>query len=98
MCACVFFSFFFKCNVGSLQKEKRRIFAGLLIFLIIFGTLLLAEHHRGHHNDHVHDSAVSSVSIVSEGTLDLDEVIFHLISLCVLPHHVMAMRQLCVVF
>ncbi|KAL0371947.1 UNVERIFIED_CONTAM: COBW domain-containing protein 1 [Sesamum calycinum] len=27
---------------------------------------------QGHHHDHVHDSAVSSVSIVSEGTLDLD--------------------------
>ncbi|KAF8011057.1 hypothetical protein BT93_J1618 [Corymbia citriodora subsp. variegata] len=34
------------------------------------------EEHKGHHHhhDHVHDSAVSSVSIVSEGTLDLDEV------------------------
>ncbi|KAK4364722.1 hypothetical protein RND71_016080 [Anisodus tanguticus] len=33
------------------------------------------EHHKGHHHhEHVHDSAVSSVSIVSEGTLDLDEV------------------------
>ncbi|KAL3497952.1 hypothetical protein ACH5RR_040684 [Cinchona calisaya] len=32
------------------------------------------EHHKGHHHDHVHDSAVSSVSIVSEGNLDLDEV------------------------
>ncbi|PHT58623.1 hypothetical protein CQW23_00986 [Capsicum baccatum] len=34
------------------------------------------EHHKGHGHlhDHVHDSAVSSVSIVSEGTLDLDEV------------------------
>ncbi|KAJ4952044.1 hypothetical protein NE237_028876 [Protea cynaroides] len=32
------------------------------------------EHHRGHHHDHKHDSAVSSVSIVSEETLDLDEV------------------------
>ncbi|KAL3818313.1 hypothetical protein ACJIZ3_004218 [Penstemon smallii] len=30
------------------------------------------EHHKGHHHDHVHDSAVTSVSIVSEGTLDLD--------------------------
>ncbi|PKI76541.1 hypothetical protein CRG98_003092 [Punica granatum] len=30
--------------------------------------------HKGHHHDHVHDSAVSSVSIVSEGMLDLDEV------------------------
>ncbi|MFS7990248.1 putative cobalamin (vitamin B12) biosynthesis CobW-like, cobW-like domain superfamily [Helianthus anomalus] len=28
--------------------------------------------HQGHHHDHKHDSAVSSVSIVSEGTLDLD--------------------------
>ncbi|CAK9172046.1 unnamed protein product [Ilex paraguariensis] len=33
------------------------------------------EHHKGHHHDHIHDLAVSSVSIVSEGTLDLDEVI-----------------------
>ncbi|XP_059649475.1 uncharacterized protein LOC132295293 [Cornus florida] len=32
------------------------------------------EHHKGHHHNHVHDSAVSSVSIVSEGTLDLDEL------------------------
>ncbi|CAH9080711.1 unnamed protein product [Cuscuta europaea] len=32
------------------------------------------EHHKGHHHDHLHDSAVTSVSIVSEGTLDLDEV------------------------
>ncbi|KAG8382077.1 hypothetical protein BUALT_Bualt05G0039000 [Buddleja alternifolia] len=30
------------------------------------------EHHKGHHHDHVHDSSVSSVSIVSEGILDLD--------------------------
>ncbi|KAE9614451.1 hypothetical protein Lal_00012272 [Lupinus albus] len=30
--------------------------------------------HKGHHHDHVHDSAVSSVSIVAEGTIDLDEV------------------------
>ncbi|KAL8498540.1 hypothetical protein ACS0TY_021754 [Phlomoides rotata] len=30
------------------------------------------HHHKGHHHDHKHDSAVSSVSIVSEGTLDLD--------------------------
>uniref|UniRef100_A0A5B7BV27 CobW C-terminal domain-containing protein n=1 Tax=Davidia involucrata TaxID=16924 RepID=A0A5B7BV27_DAVIN len=32
------------------------------------------EHHKGHHHDHVHDSAVSSVSIVHEGILDLDEI------------------------
>ncbi|XP_059443305.1 uncharacterized protein LOC132175382 [Corylus avellana] len=32
------------------------------------------EHHKGHHHDHTHDSAVSSVSIVSEGTLDIDEL------------------------
>ncbi|MCL7025666.1 hypothetical protein MKW94_016457 [Papaver nudicaule] len=32
-------------------------------------------HHGGHHHhDHVHDSAVTSVSIVCEGNLDLDEV------------------------
>ncbi|KAJ0625322.1 hypothetical protein HanHA89_Chr01g0000371 [Helianthus annuus] len=31
------------------------------------------ECHQGHHHDLKHDSAVSSVSIVSEGTLDLDE-------------------------
>lgn len=29
---------------------------------------------HNHHHDHIHDSAVSSVSIVSEGNLDLDEV------------------------
>ncbi|KAL9667421.1 hypothetical protein QQ045_001779 [Rhodiola kirilowii] len=34
-----------------------------------------AEHgHHHHHHNHKHDSAVSSVSIVAEGTLDLDEV------------------------
>ncbi|KAK9667737.1 hypothetical protein RND81_13G008000 [Saponaria officinalis] len=32
------------------------------------------EHHKGHHHDHAHDSAVSSVSIVSERTVDLDEL------------------------
>ncbi|KAK7250587.1 hypothetical protein RIF29_33112 [Crotalaria pallida] len=33
------------------------------------------QEHRGHHHhNHVHDSAVSSVSIVAEGTLYLDEV------------------------
>ncbi|XP_042490871.1 P-loop guanosine triphosphatase YjiA-like isoform X2 [Macadamia integrifolia] len=32
------------------------------------------EHHGGHHHHHKHDSGVSSVSIVYEGTLDLDEV------------------------
>ncbi|XP_042952782.1 P-loop guanosine triphosphatase YjiA-like isoform X2 [Carya illinoinensis] len=32
------------------------------------------EHQEGHHHNHTHDSAVSSVSIVYEGTLDLDEV------------------------
>lgn len=32
------------------------------------------ECHQGHHHDHKHDSSVSSVSIVSEGTLDLDEL------------------------
>ncbi|EOA18695.1 hypothetical protein CARUB_v10007271mg [Capsella rubella] len=30
--------------------------------------------HKEHQHDHVHDSAVTSVSIVSEGKLDLDEV------------------------
>ncbi|MED6206236.1 hypothetical protein PIB30_024828 [Stylosanthes scabra] len=33
------------------------------------------HNHKGHHDhDRVHDSTVSSVSIVAEGTLDLDEV------------------------
>ncbi|MED6220068.1 hypothetical protein PIB30_041456 [Stylosanthes scabra] len=33
------------------------------------------HNHKGHHDhDHVHDASVSSVSIVAEGTLDLDEV------------------------
>ncbi|KAJ6833923.1 uncharacterized protein M6B38_336875 [Iris pallida] len=31
------------------------------------------DHHGEHHHDHIHDSTVRSVSIVSEGTLDLDE-------------------------
>ncbi|KAM6556514.1 hypothetical protein CsatB_003533 [Cannabis sativa] len=32
------------------------------------------HHHHHHHHNHVHDSAVTSVAIVSEGTLDIDEV------------------------
>lgn len=32
------------------------------------------HHHEHHHHGHKHDSSVSSVSIVSEGALDLDEV------------------------
>lgn len=32
------------------------------------------HHHHHHHHDHVHDSTVTSVSIVCEGTLDLDEL------------------------
>ncbi|KAK3037649.1 hypothetical protein RJ639_030426 [Escallonia herrerae] len=50
------------------------LFALVLIYRCFFSALLLHEHHKGHHHDHVHDSAVSSVSIVSEGTLDLDEL------------------------
>lgn len=42
--------------------------------LTYFSSVLLTEHHKGHHHDHAHDSAVTSVSIVSEGTIDLDEV------------------------
>uniref|UniRef100_A0A7N0V950 CobW C-terminal domain-containing protein n=1 Tax=Kalanchoe fedtschenkoi TaxID=63787 RepID=A0A7N0V950_KALFE len=37
------------------------------------GTEHQGHHHHDHHH-HKHDSAVSSVSIVAEGTLDLDEV------------------------
>lgn len=54
-----------------------------LLFKPLFVTSINlddAECHS-HHHDHVHDSAVTSVSIVSEGILDLDEVIdypFHL--------------------
>jgi hypothetical protein len=40
-----------------------------------FVVLNVSTEHKGHHHDHVHDSAVSSVSIVAEGTLDRDEVI-----------------------
>ncbi|KAK9928178.1 hypothetical protein M0R45_025324 [Rubus argutus] len=36
--------------------------------------LLVLREHDNHHHNHVHDSTVSSVSIVAEGTLDLDEV------------------------
>ncbi|XP_074264627.1 uncharacterized protein LOC141587100 [Silene latifolia] len=32
------------------------------------------DHPKSHHHDHAHDSAVSSVSIVSEKTIDLDEL------------------------
>ncbi|XP_078163782.1 uncharacterized protein LOC144558780 isoform X2 [Carex rostrata] len=32
------------------------------------------DHHNHHHHEHKHDTAVTSVSIVSEGMLDLDEV------------------------
>lgn len=45
------------------------------MFLIILSPIFpLIDHHKGHHHDHKHDSAVTSVSIVSEGTLDLDYV------------------------
>ena len=45
------------------------------IFLLTFcHNFSLLFWHVGHHHDHVHDSAVTSVSIVSEGLLDLDEV------------------------
>lgn len=39
-----------------------------------FSLCLDITEHDNHHHDHVHDSTVSSVSIVAEGTLDLDEV------------------------
>ncbi|CAK7356024.1 unnamed protein product [Dovyalis caffra] len=39
------------------------------------------EHHGRHHHDHVHDSAVSSASIVSEGRLDFDEQLAQLESI-----------------
>ncbi|KAG6514136.1 hypothetical protein ZIOFF_024477 [Zingiber officinale] len=45
------------------------------IFVASFSPAPPPRHHRDHHHGHVHDSAVTSVSIVSEGTLDLDEVI-----------------------
>ena len=36
-----------------------------------------ADHHDGHHShDHTHDPGVSSVSIVCEGSLDLEKVGF----------------------
>ena len=36
-----------------------------------------ADHHDGHHlHDHTHDPGVSSVSIVCEGSLDLEKVGF----------------------
>ncbi|XP_022038405.2 tubulin alpha chain [Helianthus annuus] len=45
-------------------------------FILVFNHIYIffkTECHQGHHHDHKHDFAVSSVSIVSEGTLDLDE-------------------------
>lgn len=35
-----------------------------------------AEHHDHHSHDHTHDPGVSSVSIVCEGSLDLEKVGF----------------------
>lgn len=71
--------------------------------LIVLGLwpLVFSDHHgEHHHHDHVHDSAVSSVSIVSEGTMDLDEVsgnsstwIYEL-SVCA-PMHVWAKEGRC---
>lgn len=51
-------------------------FYSFVLHALIFPNIS-TEHkgHHHHHHDHVHDSAVSSVSIVAEGTLDLDEVI-----------------------
>lgn len=46
---------------------------GILLLTFCHNFSLLFWH-VGHHHDHVHDSAVTSVSIVSEGLLDLDEV------------------------
>ena len=43
----------------------------IINFLSEFGLLCWLV---GHHHDHVHDSAVTSVSIVFEGVLDLDAV------------------------
>lgn len=45
------------------------------IFCRIDSEIQEQESHRHHHSHHGHDAAVSSVSIVSEETLDLDEVI-----------------------
>lgn len=53
--------------------------------LLITSDLSTEHHHKGH--DHVHDSAVSSVSIVSEGTLDLDYVSLPLPYITVLLDH-----------
>ena len=52
----------------------------VLNFNLIIVYWLYADHHHhepGHskHHHHVHDSGVGSVSIVCEGTLDLDKVI-----------------------
>lgn len=43
----------------------------------LFLVLGYAEHHDDHHShDHTHDPGVSSVSIVCEGSLDLEKVAY----------------------
>lgn len=54
-------------------KFLKTVFIRFLLNLIL--VVIIAEHGEGYHHDHTHDSTVSSVSIVYEGTLDLDEVI-----------------------
>jgi len=46
----------------------------ILILLGIISILLCTEHHDHHDHDHTHDPGVSSVSIVCEGSLDLEKV------------------------
>ena len=46
----------------------------IFTLLGIISILLCTEHHDHHSHDHTHDPGVSSVSIVCEGSLDLEKV------------------------
>lgn len=49
----------------------------IILWLILACGFYHADHHDGHHShDHTHDPGVSSVSIVCEGSLDLEKVGF----------------------
>jgi len=46
----------------------------IFTLLVIISILFCTEHHDHHSHDHTHDPGVSSVSIVCEGSLDLEKV------------------------
>ncbi|KAL0327738.1 UNVERIFIED_CONTAM: P-loop guanosine triphosphatase YjiA [Sesamum angustifolium] len=64
------------------KKSKLNLKLNQMILIVSHQHEAGHEHHKGHHHDHVHDSAVSSVSIVSEGTLDLDYAVHSIFDGC----------------